>query len=104
MSYESDVKVVGETGNEKVTRDVTIMMNEPMDHNGYRVFQSSYLDEPKGDPQISIFSIARDPGVPVIYFGSIILCLGMGLMFWAKPYLRRLETRWLARKKEVLAT
>jgi hypothetical protein len=103
MSYESDVKVVGQSANERVTRDVTILMNEPMDHNGYRVFQSSYLDEPKGDPKISIFSIAKDPGIPIIYFGSIILCVGIAMMFWAKPYLRKLETRWTA-KKEVPAT
>lgn len=102
MSYESDVKVVQANDSGSITREVKIMMNEPMDHGGYRVFQSSYIDQPKGDPKISIFSIAYDPGVTVIYIGSIVLCTGIALMFWGKPFFRRLEKRLLERKQEVI--
>jgi hypothetical protein len=104
MSYESDVKVVEAHDSGTTTREVKIMMNEPMDHGGYRVFQSSYLDEPKGDPRISIFSIAYDPGVPIIYIGAITLCTGIALLFWGKPMFRRLEKRLLERSQEVRAT
>lgn len=93
MSFESDVRVTGPTSQESKDK-VTIMMNEPLDHNGYRVFQSSYIDQPKGDPRISIFSIAHDPGISIIYSGSIILCLGIAVMFYGKPYLRKIETKW----------
>lgn len=105
MSYESDVKVTSLSGNESLIRDnITIMMNEPLDHGGYRIFQSSYIDQPPGDPRISIFSIAYDPGITIIYAGSIILCLGIAIMFYGKPYLRKLEQQWQAKKVEVPAT
>ena len=104
MSYESDVKVHETTDSGSLQKSVEIKMNEPMDHGGYRVFQSSYIDKPEGDPQISIFSIAHDPGVPVIYIGSIILCCGIALMFWGKPFFRRLEKRLLNKKQEVTAS
>jgi len=93
MSYESDVHVVARSGNGTMTRDVTIKMNEPMDHGGFRVFQSSYINEPRGDPQISVFSIAHNPGIWVIYIGSIVLCVGIALMFWAKPFFLNLELK-----------
>ncbi len=98
MSYESDVFVTYSDGNRVANDEVLIQMNEPMDQNGFRVFQSSFIDEPKGDPRISIFSIAKDPGVPIIYTGSIILCLGIALMFYFKPYLRRLEKKWFPQR------
>lgn len=103
MSYESDVKVISQANSgESLVRDnITIQMNEPLDHGGYRIFQSSYIDQPRGDPRISIFSIAYDPGVGIIYMGSIILCLGIMIMFYGKPYLRKLESRWSQRKMEV---
>jgi hypothetical protein len=98
MSYESDVRVVDRSGNETTTRDVTIAMNQPMDHGGYRVFQSSYHDFPKGDPRISVFSIARDPGISVLYFGSIVMCVGIAIMFWGKQFLSDLELKSALKK------
>lgn len=102
MSYESDVKVTSQVEGESLTRDnITIMMNKPLDHGGYRIFQSSYIDQPRGDPRISIFSVAHDPGISILYVGSIILCLGIALMFYGKPYLKKLDQKWQSRKTEV---
>lgn len=103
MSYESDVKVISQAENgESLVRDnITIQMNEPLDHGGFRIFQSSYIDQPRGDPRISIFSIAHDPGVNIIYLGSIILCVGIVIMFYGKPYMKKLESRRAQRKVEV---
>ncbi|MCA9429305.1 MAG: cytochrome c biogenesis protein ResB, partial [Candidatus Omnitrophica bacterium] len=94
MSYESDVTVAYAEENSNVQKEVLIQMNEPMDQNGFRVFQSSFIDQPKGDPRISIFSIAKDPGVPIIYTGSIVLCVGIAMMFYGRKYLRKLEKKW----------
>ncbi len=99
MSYESDVRVLTEVDGETLTRDnITIMMNKPLDHAGYRIFQSSYLNQPEGDPRISIFSVAYAPGTPLVYTGSLILCLGIALMFYGKPLIKQLDQRWQARK------
>lgn len=104
MSYESDVLVTDSRGRETLTRDITILMNEPLDHGGYRVFQSSFHDIPEGDPKISVFSIASDPGVLIIYTGVFMLVGGMIAMFYFRPYLARLERRWKIRGQEAAAT
>lgn len=103
MSYESDVHVVDHSDSDVSPGDVTILMNMPLDHGGYRIFQSSYQDFPKGDPQISIFSIAHDPGISIIYIGSIILCLGIAVMFYARPYLKKIEARFAAKPRTARA-
>jgi hypothetical protein len=101
MSFESDVKLLNLSGTLLSPDKIKIMMNEPLDHDGYRIFQSSYIDQPKGNPKISIFSVARDPGIAIIYTGAIILCLGIATMFYFKPYLRKLESRWQTATREV---
>lgn len=75
-SYESDVIVDGETH--------TIAMNEPLQRNGYTVFQASF-SEGEGQTMISVFSIANDPGIELKYLGSIMLVLGIIIMFYFKP-------------------
>lgn len=75
-SYESDVVV-----DEKVH---TIAMNEPLHRDGYTVFQASFADGPSGG-MISVFSIANDPGIELKYGGSIVMVLGIIIMFYFKP-------------------
>lgn len=70
MSFESDV-LVNNSGS-----DIKISMNEPLDHMGYTLYQSSYQLNPNG-PAISIFSVNYDPGRHLKYFGSLVLCLGI---------------------------
>lgn len=81
-AFESFVTV----NNEKTGAqfNAKIHMNEPLDYEGYTFYQSSYQEAP-GQATISIFSIARDPGIPVKYAGSILLVGGIALMFWFKP-------------------
>jgi hypothetical protein len=69
-SFESTVKV------SDITLEQTISMNEPLEHQGYTVYQSSYEELPGGH-YASIFSINRDPGRQLKYWGSLILCLGI---------------------------
>jgi cytochrome c biogenesis protein ResB len=63
-----------------------ISMNNPLKFRGYKIFQSSFQ---RGARETSIFSVARDPGVPVVYTGCLILVLGLILIFFLKPYLVR---------------
>jgi hypothetical protein len=56
-----------------------IQMNQPLDHGGYRFFQSSYRDD-QGQP-MTILSVARDPGQPVVFLGYYTLIAGMILVF-----------------------
>ncbi|MEW6279006.1 MAG: cytochrome c biogenesis protein ResB [Candidatus Eremiobacterota bacterium] len=77
-SYRSTVRVEG--------REQVVQMNEPLQKNGFTLFQSSYQEVPDG-PWISVFSVARDPGIVWKYTGSILLVGGIFTMFYLKPYL-----------------
>jgi len=93
-AFESYVTVEDEKT--KASFEAKIHMNNPLDYRGYTFYQSSYQENP-GQPTISIFSIARDPGTPVKYAGSILLVGGIALMFWFKPLFVQKK---MQRKKE----
>ena len=71
MSFESDVSL----NREILVRKIS--MNEPLDMQGYTLYQSSYQLNPNGGPAVSIFSVNYDPGRRLKYFGSLILCIGI---------------------------
>lgn len=70
MSYQSLIQIDG------TSESHLISMNEPLKKDGFTVYQSSYIME-NGRPPDSIFSVNKDPGRPVKYAGSLILCLGI---------------------------
>ena len=72
MSFESQVRINGKG------EPITISMNEPLQLDGYTLYQSSYEINP-GMPTASIFSVNRDPGRPWKYIGSLILVLGIAI-------------------------
>lgn len=85
-SYESKVTLLDEA--QGIQEDHLISMNEPLAYRGFKIFQASYqLGE--GGPDWSVFSVAYDPGVPIKYLGSIILILGIVIIFYfRKAYAR----------------
>lgn len=90
MEYESDVEVQDLVANQDGEVDkivTTISMNNVLDHSGWRFFQSSYRIE--GSKEYSTFQVAKDPGIETIYLGSIVMVLGIGLMFWGLPGSRK---------------
>jgi energy-coupling factor transporter transmembrane protein EcfT len=76
-SYQSLVSVAG-------IGDHLISMNEPLKHNGLTIYQASFQDGPDGMPVASIFSVNHDPGRWIKYLGSLILSLGVIVLFWQK--------------------
>ena len=81
-AYESDV--VLEDSAEGMTLQKKIWMNHPLDHKGYRIFQSSYIQDPERG-ETSVFTIAKNPGVRFIYSGAIIIFAGAFCVFYVKP-------------------
>jgi len=63
-----------------------ISMNHPLHYRGYIFFQSSFVE---GEPMMSIFSVARSPGLPLVYVGTTLIACGVIWMFYLKPYLAR---------------
>jgi len=75
-----------------------ISMNNPLHYRGYIFFQASFVE---GTPMMSIFSVARAPGLPLVYLGIALIGTGVIWMFYVKPYLaRRQAARALAAKLE----
>ncbi len=76
MAYESDVTVQGLDARE---RKATISMNEPLVQSGWKVYQSGFVGT-----NISVFSVMRDPGLPLTYIASVGLCLGILITFYGR--------------------
>jgi hypothetical protein len=58
-------------------RDAVISMNRPLDVAGFRLFQSSYqLGQGRG-PDLTVLSVSRDPGVPIVYSSFALIVLGI---------------------------
>jgi hypothetical protein len=81
--YESTVRI---DDPEQGTFETLISMNHPLHHRGYIFFQSSFIE---GRPMISIFSVARAPGLPLVYLGTALIGIGVAWMFYGKPWLAR---------------
>jgi len=72
-SYESRVTIKDPLAGGDLSR--VISMNNPLDYGGYTLYQSSYVQDEKGN--ISVLSVARDPGRPITFAGYILLLVGM---------------------------
>ena len=82
-TFESTVRVEDpESGN----FETLISMNHPLHHRGYIFFQSSFVE---GQPMMSIFSVARAPGLPLVYLGTTLIGVGIIWMFYVKPWLAK---------------
>jgi hypothetical protein len=88
-SYESHVVVKPDDGQEFRTR---IYMNHPLIYSGYTFYQASFQRTPGGQ-EITVLSVARDPGMTVSFFGFCVLVLGLILIFFVKPWFKRLDDR-----------
>ncbi len=82
-SFESDVTLKDDSRG--VIRDATISMNKPLVYRGFHIYQSGYSLE-EGRPEVSIFAVGKDPGVPLKYLGALIMVLGILLMFYTKRF------------------
>jgi cytochrome c biogenesis protein ResB len=93
-TYASDVMVASGDG---TPVPIHITMNKPLKHNGFRLFQSSYVRQ--DDKEASIFSVSYDPGVTVVYTGFIIFIAGMVAIFYLKPFIKKAYLRSAASER-----
>ncbi len=85
-SFESDVVLKDDfTG---TVREQNIGMNRPLKYRGFKVFQSGYQQD-EGRPEVSIFTVAKDPGIPVKYAGALVLLGGVLTMFYSRRFSNR---------------
>jgi hypothetical protein len=82
-TFESDVTLKDDSRG--ISKDANISMNKPLVYRGFRIYQSGY-SLPEGEPEISIFSVGKDPGVPVKYLGAIVMVSGIITMFYTRRF------------------
>lgn len=97
-SFESDVTVQDDFAG--ISKEATIRMNQPLKYHGFKIFQSGYQQE-EGSPEVSIFTVAKDPGIPVKYGGAILLIGGILTMFYSRRFSNReKETEGIGARNE----
>jgi len=63
----------------------TIEVNRPLKISGWNIYQLSY-DETKGRwSDVSVFELVRDPWLPAVYAGIIMMVLGAVYLFVNAP-------------------
>jgi hypothetical protein len=78
----------------------TISMNKPLDREGYRFFQSGYLEGKGGRPSVTYLSVSYDPGVPLVYFSFFALIFGVAWYVKNNP-VRRGPTEFISSQESV---
>ncbi len=83
-SFASTVRVVDPAGPVDEQREIS--MNEPLVHDKFTLYQSSFREEGDGT-DVSILTAAYDPGRFLKYLGSLMICIGIAVMFYMRSYL-----------------
>lgn len=78
-SYESHVHLIDEKAG--INKSFRIFMNNPLEHGGFKFFQSSFDQDEMG----TVLSVNHDPGKIPTYIGYALLALGLFLNFF-NPY------------------
>lgn len=72
-SFESRITINDPHAGGEVSR--VISMNHPTEYGGFTFYQSSY--DSRGEKAVSVLSVARDPGRPIVFTGYVGMLVGM---------------------------
>jgi len=82
-AFASRVTLVDEAKSLNEPREIS--MNQPLAHRRFTLYQSGFNDA--GHNKLtSTFLAAYDPGRTLKYFGSLMICGGIAIMFYMKAY------------------
>lgn len=83
--FISEVKIF----DQQKEKDLQILVNQPADFAGWKIYQSSYDESAGKDSAYSIFEVIKDPWLPVVYAGLIMLIVGAVYLFWTGNNLKK---------------
>ncbi len=66
----------------KEVREVVIQMNAPLSYRGYSFYQSGYNP---ADSTWTSLQVVRDPGVPLVLMGFVLMLAGLTMVFCLAP-------------------
>jgi hypothetical protein len=70
------------TDSKGVKETVQLEVNKPYKVDGWKLYQIGYDKEMGKYSRLSIIEAVRDPWIPVVYIGIILMILGAGYLFW----------------------
>ena len=77
--YRSKLTIIDETGEQaRVVR-----VNHPVSHRGFQIFQEDFDSDLWG--KSSQLAISRDPALPLVYVGLLVMTLGVFLACFVRP-------------------
>ncbi|WP_413560596.1 cytochrome c biogenesis protein ResB [Bdellovibrio sp. HCB209] len=82
MAYQSVVNYDG-------GKETLISMNEPLKYKGFYFYQASFNQSASGLITSSVLSVNSDPGRIWKYAGSLIMCIGIVLLFFFRHRYRK---------------
>jgi len=81
-----------EIGAGRAVRTETLSLNSPVIVGRYQLLQGSWGDDPANTSRI-VFSVGNRPGLPVVWIGCVMICVGIGYAFYVKPLILRRRER-----------
>ncbi len=82
-SYNSLLRVVDQG---RLVAEKKIVVNDPLRYQGYTFYQSDWDKEREA---YTVLEVKRDPGEEVFYVGGSLVMLGVVIIFYVNPFLRR---------------
>ncbi len=80
-AFRSTVEVLE---NDVVARRAEITVNKPLSYRGFTFYQSGYNER---DLTWTSLQVVRDPGVPIVYAGFLLMMVGLTVVFCIGPWL-----------------
>ena len=84
--YRSDVTVTRSNGE---TVNHSLIVNDPLELDGYHLYQANYRKDARGDYTISGLEVLHDPGLPIAFAGFWLLIVGVFWQFYFRPWVQR---------------
>jgi hypothetical protein len=72
--------------NDHVAAEKKIEVNDPLRYGGYTFYQASYDDQ---NSSWSGLQVKKDPGVLLVYIGFTVMILGMTIIFYINPIIKK---------------
>ena len=66
-----------------------VRVNHPLHWGGYAYYQNNFIAESANGPAASVFRVKYDRGIPTIYTGFVMLTLGVCVMLYVNPAIRK---------------
>jgi hypothetical protein len=82
-AFASTVRLIDGDLDLDETREIS--MNEPLTHRRFTFYQSGFNESGHGK-ETSVLNVAYDPGRTLKYAGSLMICLGIAVMFYMRAY------------------